>query len=92
MKDAAVTEDDWDDTRDRVAVIRAAVKALDPNDVDGKAALQRLFDDTMSHPRTIHKLTDRDRARIANTQSYFYRKFARWADIAPFLAELGVIP
>jgi hypothetical protein len=91
MKDAAVTEDDWDDTLAILAEIRAAAKALDPKDGEGKAALHRRFDNTASHPRTIHKLTDRDRARIANTQSYFYRKFARGADIAPFLAELGVI-
>jgi hypothetical protein len=92
MRDAAITEDDWDATNTETEKLRE--KIADARLAKNKDAEEKLwvkFDKVSAHPRTIHKLTKRDKARILSSKSFFYRKFACDSNIGLFIAEETLI-
>lgn len=92
MCDAAITEDDWDATNIEVEKLRAKIataQLLKNKSVEAKLWLK--FDKVSAHPRTIHKLTKRDKDRIISSTSFFYRKFAQDSNIGTFIVQKTLI-
>lgn len=95
-KSLAVVFDDWDYIEIKKKGIKNGIRSLyekqeNDSSLDCSYAISTLrqhYDEIAKSPKTIYQVSQSDLNSIKNTQSFFYRKFAKTSDIERYIYSL----